>query len=325
MRAVVIEVPGGPEVLETRLVPIPKPELGKVLIRIKAFGLNRSEMYTRWGHASEVVHFPRVLGIECVGVVENCPSGKFAAGQQVCAIMGGLGRQFDGGYAEFSLVPEEIVKPFQSALGWDTLGAIPEMFQTANGALDLGLDLQAEDRILVRGGTSSVGVMAAQLAKLKGAYVLATTRNPAKAERILANGADEVVIDDGNISGQIRAKFPDGIDKVLEFVGPKTLRDSLQCVRKRGIVCMAGYLGNQWALDDFAPFVDIPSGVRLTTYSGEASDLSPANLQRFLDQVAAGEVRVNIDRVFRLEDIVEAHAYMEGNRATGKLVVLTGM
>lgn len=322
MRAVVIYETGGPEVLKLETRPVPQAENGKVLIEIKARGLNRSEMFTRWGHSKKVVQFPRIMGIECVGVVAACPSGRFREGQQVAAIMGGLGRQFDGGYAEYTLVPESIVIPFESDLPWETLGAVPEMFQTANGALEQGLELQPGETLLIRGGTSSVGMTAAQLAKVMGARVFATTRNPAKADKLKANGADEVILDDGEIAAEVRALVPEGVDKVLELVGPSVMRDSLLCVRPKGICCQVGYLGNQWAFEKFAPLGEIPSTVRLTAYGGDASDLPPERLQAFLDHLAAGRIQLNVDRIFKLDEMLEAHAWMENNKASGKLVVV---
>ncbi|HYB46104.1 MAG TPA: alcohol dehydrogenase catalytic domain-containing protein [Streptosporangiaceae bacterium] len=118
--------------------PVPEPSPGWVLIRVKAFGLNRSELHTRLGLA-EGVTFPRVPGIEAVGVVAKCPGGQFAAGQQAAALMGGMGRVFDGGYAEYTCVPAAQVVPFRSELDWAVLGAVPEMLQTAHGSLDVGL------------------------------------------------------------------------------------------------------------------------------------------------------------------------------------------
>ena len=104
MKAAVIHEAGGPEVLKIESLPIPTPKSGEVLIRVKAFGLNRSEMFTRQGH-SPGVKFPRVLGIEAVGVVETAPGGEFRKGDIVATAMGGMGRQFDGGYAEYTCVP----------------------------------------------------------------------------------------------------------------------------------------------------------------------------------------------------------------------------
>src|SRR5947207_189680 len=153
MRAVVLEAPGSPEALQIRELPIPDPRPGWVLIRVRAFGLNRSELHTRLGLA-EGVTFPRVLGIEATGVVAAAPGGEFAVGQQVAAMMGGMGRTFDGGYAEFTNVPATQVIAFGSELDWATLGAIPEMLQTAHGSLTVGLDTQPGQTLLIRGGTS---------------------------------------------------------------------------------------------------------------------------------------------------------------------------
>src|SRR5213076_111205 len=159
--------------------PIPEPRPGWVLIRVKAFGINRSELHTRLGLA-EGVSFPRVLGIEATGVVV-APGGEFEEGQQVAAMMGGMGRTFDGGYAEFTNVPATQVIAFRSDLDWATLGAVPEMLQTAHGSLTVGLDAQPGQTLLIRGGTSSVGMAAAILARDRGLTVMSTTRRPERA------------------------------------------------------------------------------------------------------------------------------------------------
>ena len=176
MKAVVLAAPGPVEALELREVPVPTPEPGWVLIEVKAFGLNRSELKTRLGLADPDVTFPRVPGIEATGIVAACPGGELAVGQQVVAMMGGMGRSFDGGYAEFTCVPVAQTIPFRSELPWTTLGAVPETLQTAYGALTVGLDVQPGQTLLIRGGTSSVGLTAAILAKRRGLTVLATTR-----------------------------------------------------------------------------------------------------------------------------------------------------
>src|ERR1700741_1063041 len=126
MKAVVIHEAGGPEVLKLESRPIPTPKRGEVLIRVKAFGLNRSELFTRQGHSANV-KFPRILGIEAVGLVEHAPGGALDGGEVVATAMGGMGRQFDGSYAEYTCVPATQVQSVKTQLPWEVLGAIPEM------------------------------------------------------------------------------------------------------------------------------------------------------------------------------------------------------
>lgn len=321
MRAVVLEAPGPPEALQVRELPIPEPRTGWVLIRVKAFGLNRSELHTRLGLA-EGVTFPRVLGIEATGVVAAAPGGEFLLGQQVATMMGGMGRVFDGGYAEYTCVPASQVIPFRSELDWATLGAVPEMLQTAYGSLTIGLDMQPGQSLLIRGGTSSVGMAAAVLAKERGLSVLATTRRPERAAALTALGVDHVIVDDGEVAPKVRALVPAGVEVALELVGTPTLPDTLRATALHGVVCFTGMLSNQWTVKEFYPIGYLPRGVRLTAYGGEASDLPAAVLQSFLDDVAAGRLSVPLHRTYTLDEIRAAHADMEANNAAGKLVVI---
>jgi NADPH2:quinone reductase len=322
MRAVVLDAPGPPDALTIRQLPVPEPANGWVLVAVKAFGLNRSELHTRLGLA-EGVTFPRVLGIEATGVVAACPGGEFAVGQQVMAVMGGIGRVFDGGYAEYTCVPVTQVIPFSSDLDWATLGAVPEMLQTSHGSLTIGLDAAHGQTILVRGGTSSIGMATAVLAKQRDTTVLSTTRNPDKAGALSGVGVDHVLIDDGHIARQVRDIIPGGVDTALELVGAPTLPDTLRATRVHGVVCFTGMLSNQWIVRDFYPIEYIPRGVRLTSYGGDATDLPAHVLQEYLDSVEAGHAVVPIDRIYNFDQIVEAHTTMEAGRARGKLVVTT--
>src|SRR5213082_2488917 len=299
MRAVVLDAPGPPEALRIRELPVPEPHSGWVLIRVKAFEINRSELHTRLGLASGVT-FPRVPGIEATGEVVAAPGGEFEEGEQVAAMMGGMGRTFDGGYAEFTNVHASHVVPFRSELDWATLGAIPEMLQTAHGSLTVGLDAQPGQTLLIRGGTSSVGMAAAILARDLGLTILSTTRQPDRVASLEAIG----------------------VDAALELVGTNTLPDTLRATAVHGVVCFTGMLSNEWTVADFYPIDYIPSGVRLTAYGGEAADLPADVLQDYLDAVAAGRLSVPIDRTYALDEVAQAHADMEHGRATGKLVVL---
>jgi NADPH:quinone reductase-like Zn-dependent oxidoreductase len=320
MKAAVTPQPGMPGVIQIQDLPIPAAKEGWVLIKIKAFGLNRSELFTRQGHSPGVM-FPRVQGIECVGEVEHDPSGTYQKGQKVAAIMGGMGREFDGGYAEYTLVPQTIVFPFESDMPWAVLGAIPEMFQTVSGSLNEALEIKTGETLLIRGGTSSIGMLACQLAKSMGLTVVSTTRDEAKVVHLKDNGADHVIIDDGDVNSKLRQIIPQGVDKVLELVGVASLKDSLKCIKPKGIVCMTGILGGSWTMNEFTPMGDIPSLGRLTVYMGDAANLHKDHLQEFIDAVADGKIKLNVDKVFKLNQVAEAHTYMESNQAKGKIVV----
>ena len=324
MRAAVCVKAGGPEVLEIRELPVPAVRDGWSLVRVKGAGLNRSELRTRQGHSPSVT-FPRVLGIECVGIVADSTDRTLPEGTTVAAVMGEMGREFDGGYAEYTLLPNSLLMPVTTTLPWPLLAALPETYLTAQGSLDaLGVGAGARGRLLIRGGTSSVGMAAASIASGYGVSIAATTRRPGKAAALTAAGADYAIVDDGGpLAASVHALWPEGPDYVLDLVGASTAVESLRLVRRGGTVCVAGSLSG-WLISDFEPVAMIPSGTRLTAFHSDdiKGGAGAAALQRVIREVEAGLYRPNIDRVFGLDDIVAAHRYMEGDQAAGKLVML---
>jgi NADPH:quinone reductase-like Zn-dependent oxidoreductase len=264
-----------------------------------------------------------VLGIECVGVVAASTDPALPDGTIVAAVMGEMGREFDGGYAEYALLPNSLLMRVATRLPWDVLAALPETYLTARGSLD-ALGIEPGSRLLIRGGTSSVGLAAASIAFGHAIETAATTRRQDKIDAMSAAGVDHVLLDDGaSLAANLHAVWPEGPDYVLELVGASTTVDSLHLVRRGGTVCVTGSLSG-WAIADFEPIAMIPSGTKLTAFHSDnikGSAGAPV-LQQVIHEVEAGVYRPNVDRVFDLDDIVAAHHYMENNHATGKLVVL---
>lgn len=320
MKAYVVSKPGNADVLELKNIDTPKPLKDRVLIKVQAFGLNRSELYTRQGYSGSAVPFPRVLGIECVGEVVEAPGSDLEQGQKVASVMGGMGRKYNGSYAEYALIPRTQVMPVNTTLDWVTFGALPETYFTAYGSIMENMEVKPGQTVLVRGGTSSVGMAAISILKDIGVHIIATTRKTERTEALLKAGADYVIIDDGIIAEKVKEMVPNGVDSILELVGSRTsLADSFNAVKGDGIVCCTGILGNEW---DF----ELPNrnkNIKYTSYSTEkleATMYTPV-LQKIINKVELGQYHPNIYKIFDFEDVVEAHRTMEQNRAIGKIVI----
>lgn len=316
MKAVVVYKPGGPEQLVYTDVPRPALKAGWSLVRVRAFGVNHSEIFTRQG-LSPSVSFPRILGIECVGTVEETTDAvRLPAGQRVVSLMGEMGRAFDGGYAEYVLLPNEQIYPVQSELPWEILAAIPETYYTAFGSLK---NLRIEDgyTVLVRGGTSGVGIAFLRLmrAQFPHMYIVGSTRRAEQRTRMLAAGYSDVVIEEDGI-----LRTDERYDRILELVGPAVMKDSMKHLVRGGILCNTGLLGGKWDLEGFEPIGDLAEDAYLTSfYSGNVREEHLSELFAYIRQY---KVPVRPERVFTLSDTAEAHRWLEGRDGFGKAVVL---
>jgi len=315
MKAIVVREAGGPEVLSYEDVPTPNVKPGWSLVKIKGFGINHSEIFTRDGE-SPSVKFPRILGIECVGIVEQSTTDELQKGQKVISIMGEMGRAFDGSYAEYVLLPNSQIYPVETKLSWSDLAAVPETFYTAFGSLKT-LKLQANDTVLIRSGASGVGIAALHLIKAKypNVQVTGSVRNMLKESTLLESGYDEA-IEDRSGSLITDKKY----DKVLELVGPATLKDTFNHVSPEGIVCNTGELGGQWYMDGFDPIADIHEGAYLTSLS--SGEVTSKKLNEMLNYVRDYQVDVSPTKIYKLNQVKEAHEYLESGHNLGKVVVI---
>jgi NADPH:quinone reductase-like Zn-dependent oxidoreductase len=323
MQAMVFNQFGGPEQFMLTEIPTPVPENGEVLIKVKALGINRAEVYMRKGLFGEVAP---VSGIECVGQVENDPAGVLKPGQTVATITGGMGRTRNGSYAEYTCVPLQNVYPLSTDLDWATLAAIPESYATAWSCLFANLRIMAGQVLFVRGGTSALGQAAINIAKQEGVTALTSTRNENKVTLLTKLGATRVLIENGNLSEVVRAYSPDGIDGVLDLIGNSTLFDSLRMARKGGRVCVAGFLGSIEPVS-YNWLTDMPFGVDMNAFASllfGTKDFphSAIPMQTIVDRVADGTYEAKPVKIFPFEHIPDAHRLMESNGANGKIVVV---
>ncbi|MCR5666496.1 MAG: zinc-binding dehydrogenase [Eubacterium sp.] len=313
MKAVVLRQITKAEEIRPEEVPMPKVRPGWVLIQVKAFGLNHSEQILRLEEIEEdYIQKPVIPGIECAGVVEDPSDSAFSKGDTVVALMGGMGRSYNGSYAQYVLVPADHVFQAQTELGWKELGALPETYYTAWGSLFECLQLKAEDHLLIRGATCALGYAAIQIAKALGCKVTATTHRVEKLE--LLKEADEALPDSGSLAGKLG-----GVTKVLELVGPKTLRDTLSNAQRGTIVCHTGILGGLYALDGFDPIKEIPNGVYLTGFFSNTPTQS--DITNILDFIKKHKISPCIGREYSFLEIGKAVMDMEDGKINGKIVV----
>jgi NADPH:quinone reductase-like Zn-dependent oxidoreductase len=314
MKAVVLEGITPASQIKLSKVDIPEVKSGWVLVKVKGFGLNHSEQVLRKEEIqASYIQKPVIPGIECVGEIVDPSDTSFQKGERVCALMGGMGRTFNGGYAQYALLPAHHVFHANTSLDWKDLAAVPETYFTAWGSLFECLHLTPEDTLLIRGATCALGYVCIQIAKALGCKVIATTHKESKLD--LIKEADIIVVDDGKLEG----KFS-GITKALDLVGPRALRDTLRAVEKGGIVCDTGILGGVYALNQFDPIKEIPNGVYLTGF------FSNTPTQSDMDEIFAFIEKHHLippkGALYPFEDVQKAILAQDEGSANGKIVVV---
>lgn len=330
MRAAVARKPGR---LELADVVEPEPLPGFVKIRVRAVGLNRTEKRLvdgGWPVTALAPVAPLVNGIECAGEVVDSGAAlgslpELAPGTRVLACASSLGRGIDGTHAQYVVVPRWGVVPVPdegASLSWRELAALPLSYGTAAGSLD-AMDCRPGDTVLVRGGTSALGLATISLAKhTLDCTVLATSRRPTAQSSLQAAGADVVFIEP-DVQAQVRRRFPDGVDCALEGIGETTLKDTMHCVRRGGVMCQTGALA---AKDGFSLHLlgEVPSGVKVTCFESDGLThhaMAPL-LGRLLAAVADGRIDISPDPAeLGLEAYEQALAYLDSRERRGKVVL----
>ncbi len=302
-------------------VPVPETKPGWTLVRVRGFGMNHSEKVLRLGEIEAgYIKRPVIPGIELVGEVADPSDSGIERGRRVCALMGGMGRSWDGSYAEYCLVRNDHLFTLPEAVSgmpWAVLAAIPETYYTAWGSLFECLQLNPSDRLLVRGASCGLGYAAIQMAKAAGCRVLATTHREKYRARLLGFGADEAIVDESGIlaGGGIE------VDRILELIGPRTVRDSLKLLAPGGICCQTGILGGSEAIDGFDPIKEIPNGRYLTGFFSNSP--TQETMDGVFALVAENAIEPPVAAVFRFEDLKSAIRMQDAGGLQGKIVVVS--
>ncbi len=321
MKAAVYDEPGGPEVLRYEDVPDPSWGTGDVLVRVEAISIEGGDTLARGGDAPPRV--PHVVGYQCAGTVLEVGTGvtDLVPGDRVVTV--GL----DGSHAELRAVPRAFCWPVPDGVATEEAACVPVAFGTAHDCLFEFGRLAPGETALVHAGAGGVGVAAIQLAKRAGATVLATASDPGRLARLaelgLDDGIDTAVTD--FVEEVRRLTGGRGADVIIDGVGGPTLQRSLHCLAYRGRCVSVGDAGRQGQVRlDLATLR--PNNQTLVGYFLGAELVSGrrahAVITRLLEDVAAGTLRVVIDRRFPLERAGEAHAYIESRQAFGRVLLV---
>ncbi|MGB4660744.1 MAG: zinc-binding dehydrogenase [Mobilitalea sp.] len=319
MRAVVLNGTCEANKMKVARIAMPAIKPGWVLVKVKAFGLNHAELVLRQYEAdASYIRKPIVPGIECVGVIEDPSDSRFQKGDKVVALMGGMGRSFDGSYAEYALLPQTHVFTVNTTLDWTKMAAVPETFFTAYGSLFECLQLEKEDILLIHGATSALGLAAIQLAKARGCIVIGTSRKPERLDFLRGAGADYALLDSERLNDEILEIFPNRISKVLELVGPVAIPKTSKLLKKHGIICSTGQLGGT-PKDGFDIIKNIPNGVYLSSFYSNypTQDI----MDDIFNIIEEHHIVPIISYVMTLDEIGIAHELMEKNKANGKIII----
>jgi len=318
VKALVLESSTKVEDLKLSDIDIPKVKNDWVLVKVMAFGMNHSEaLFRQFEIDNPAFKKPVVPGIECVGIVEDSSNTNLSKGDKVIALMGGMGRTFNGSYEEYVLLPKKNVFKVNTKLDWIHLAAIPETYFTAWGSLFECLQLKEKESLLIRGGTSALGIASIILAKNLGCRVIVTVRSDKHNELLEYLGVDKIIIDTEN---SIKDKIGEKVDKILELVGPLTVPESLKLLNKGGICCSTGILGNVFTLDKFDPIKEIPNGCYLTGfYSNYPTQETIDEMMTFIDDY---EIIPEIGKVYSFDNVIEYSRDLENGKTNGKGIVV---
>jgi NADPH:quinone reductase len=323
MRAIVYTAAGGPEVIAVKEVPAPTAGQGQIRVRVRAAGVNRADIYQRKGGYAAPPGWPTdIPGLEYAGDVETVGPGvtRWRIGDRVMGLVGG------GAQAELLVVRDVEALPIPQKLSYTDAGAIPEVFYTAYDALVTRGRLKAGERVLIHAVGSGVGTAAAQIAKHLGASVIGTSRSSAKLAQAAPYGVD-VGIDTSRTP--LRDAIGGPVDLIVDVIGGPALADHLAMLALQGRLVILGLMGGRKGEIELDQLLhrrlEIIGSVMRSRGPDERAALVRELAERLVPLFEARNgspvLRPVVDRVYPMEQIVEAHGVMERNENFGKLVL----
>ena len=326
MKAVYISQFGGPENLEIRDVPDPpKPSGGNVLIRVKAAALNRADLLQRRGIYPAPKGFSQnIPGLEFAGeVVETGENASnFKSGDRVFGITAGEAQ------AEFLSIDQRLLAHTPGNLSFTEAAAIPEAFITAHDAIFTLGDLKAGETLLIHAVGSGVGLAALQLAKASGVTVIGTSRTADKLEKCKKFGLDHAILSGENtdIAAIVREKTGDrGVNVILDLVGASNFQANLDSLAIKGRLILVGLTSGSSA--EFNLGIALQKRLKIigTILRGRPIEEKAEATRKFsndvLPMIESGRVKSNVDKVFRFNEVADAHRYLESNESFGKVIL----
>ncbi|WP_031161819.1 NAD(P)H-quinone oxidoreductase [Streptosporangium roseum] len=318
MHAIVIDKPGGPEVLTWREVPEPRPGPGDVLIDVAASAVNRADVMQRQGLYDPPPGAPPYPGLECSGVVAEVGSDveDFKPGDRVCALLAG------GGYAERVAVPWQQVMRVPEGVDLVEAAALPEVACTVWSNVFMTARLRKGETLLVHGGASGIGTLAVQLAKAFGSHVVVTAGSAEKIARCVELGADEGVnYREEDFAERVRA------DVILDIVGGRYLPGNVKALKTGGRLVVIGMQGGSKGELDLGALLVKRASVHGTTLRSRPVDEKGVIVRGVVENVwplvEAGAIRPVIHARVPLSDAAEAHKILESGDHIGKILLVS--
>lgn len=326
MQAVVVEKPGGPEVLRLQEVEDVHPQRGEVRVRVRATAVNRADLLQRAGkYPAPPGCTADIPGLEYAGEVDEVGDdyGPLKVGDRVFGLVPG------GSYAQHVIVHARTASRIPEKLSFEEASALPEAAITAYDAMVSQCALKSGEFVLITGAASGVGITAAQIAHALGAKCIGITRSASKSKRLLEDRFfDEVIVDDGRAYSKevLRTTSGAGADVVLELVGGHYLQEDLNCIARGGRIIIVGLLAGAACELNLGAVLSKRITIKGTSLRARPIEEKMAVAQLFSKHVVplieSGAVKPFIDATFPLSEAGKAHSFLESNESFGKVVLI---